>query len=184
MAATRKAQAKQIKEQKRAIKKYETNYGKLKKRRLKKWAKDSINVPVVKRDSLGAIVWTKEDSLAVAEEVLADLPHEYREIVLNPVDIDSLVLAYAGDSTVPESVLENQAKEYLPDELGQPGEDPLGGLPSDPTQGLGTQGVEALSKPTRPNPNLVKPEVARDLFKKIDPEQFQKVQEDISQVEK
>ncbi len=182
-AKARKEQAKQIKEQKKAIKKYETNYGKLKKKKLKKWSKDSINTPVFKRDSLGSVVWTKEDSLAVAEEVLADLPLEYREIVLNPVDLDSLALAYAKDSaTIPEAALENQAKEFLPDELGQPGEDPLGALPTDPTQGQVAPGIEALKKPSRPNPNLVKPEAARDLFKKIDPEQFQKVQEDITKL--
>ncbi|MEP1096026.1 MAG: hypothetical protein ABJG78_13010 [Cyclobacteriaceae bacterium] len=176
-AAERKAQAKRIKEQKRAIKKYETNYGKLKRKRLKD----------LKRDSVDIRIWSEQDSLAVAEEVLGDLPLEYREIVLNPINLDSLALSYAKDSEYnPETVLESQAKEFLPDELGEAGGSPLEGLPSDPAaDGLdtpGVPGVQGMKVPTKPNPNLVKPEAARDLFKKIDPEQFQKVQEDISKL--
>ena len=176
-AKARKEQAKQIKEQKRAIKKYETNYGKLKRKRLKDLKRDSINIQI----------WTKEDSLAVAKEVLGDLPLEYREIVLNPVNLDSLAVAYAKESEYnPETMLEGQAKEFLPDELGEAGGSPLESLPSDPlADGLDTPGgagVPSVKIPTKPNPNLVKPEVARDLFKKIDPEQFQKVQADISKL--
>jgi len=176
-AEERKAQAKQIKEQKRAIKKYDTNYGKLKRKRIKD----------LKRDSVELQIWTEQDSLAVAREVLEELPVEYREIVLNPVSLDSLALSYAKDAEYnPETVLEGQAKEFLPDELGEAGGSPLEGLPSDPAAGgLDTSGVpdvQQLKKSSKPNPNLVKPEAARDLFKKIDPEQFQKVQEDISKL--
>ncbi|MEP5611259.1 MAG: hypothetical protein ABJP45_03375 [Cyclobacteriaceae bacterium] len=176
-AEERKAQAKQIKEQKKAIKKYDTNYGKLKKKRLKDWKRDFVDIQI----------WTEQDSLAVAEEVLADLPVEYREIVMNPVNLDSVALSYAKDSEYnPETVLEGQAKEFLPGELGEAGGSPLEGLPSDPAAGgldtPGVPGVEAIKIPSKPNPNLVKPAAARKLFKKIDPEQFQKVQEDISKL--
>ena len=90
-AKARREQARQIKEQKKAIKKYEKEYARLKNRKLKEFEKDSIEAPV----------WTKEDSVAVAEEVLADLPLEYREVVLNPVDLDSLAI----------STVENQSSQ-------------------------------------------------------------------------
>ena len=90
----------------------------------------------------------------------------------------------------PESLLESQAKEFIPQELEQADQDPLGGMASDPLAGgsipgnpaSATQATEAFKKPTKPNPNLVKPDAAKALFKKIDPEQFQKAQADITKL--
>jgi hypothetical protein len=177
--AERKEQAKKIKEQRKAVKKYKKNYSKLKGKRLKDLKKDSIDIEI----------FTKQDSITLAQEVLKDLPLEYRDLVLNPIDLDSIALAYVDSSAYnPESILENEAKKYLPDELGEAGESPLEGLNGNP---LGSSSLEnptspetAIKKPSKPNPNLVKPEVARDLFKKIDPEQFQKAQENITKLKK
>ncbi|MEQ9405834.1 MAG: hypothetical protein RIM99_19740 [Cyclobacteriaceae bacterium] len=175
---TRREQLRQIKDQKKAVNKYKARYKKLKKERLEELNQDSVKV----------VVFTKQDSIAIAEEILneTNFPLEYKELILNPLSIDSLALASIDSSAYdPEKILESQAKEYLPDELEQPGESPLDGLPGNPAEnGLDQSGVDVLKKPSKPNPNLVKPEAARKLFKKIDPEQFQKIQTDITKLKK
>jgi len=49
---------------------------------------------------------------------------------------------------------------------------------------LSGEGHALLSKASRPNPNLIKPDKAKELFKKIDPEQFKDAQLDMEQLKK
>ncbi len=166
---------KQLKEQKKARKLYRRKYENIRSRRL-----DSLNISVL----------TKEDSLGISEQILTqtDFPPEYRELILNPVELrldstrlvgaDSVALARGG------ALAENVAREYLPDELNQ-AEDPLGNL-NDPLGGGVSNNTDlpAFKPPSKPNPNLVKPDQAQALFKKIDPEQFQEAQADIQKLKK
>ncbi|MEP0984922.1 hypothetical protein [Ekhidna sp.] len=171
-AKQRKAQLEQFKEQAEARALYKEKYDSLKQLRM-----DAIQL-----DSIKVELFTKEDSLALAEEVFekTEIPPQYRELLLKPTilkpelnteDADSIALAEAS------AVLEEQAKKYMPDELGQT-EDPLAQF-KDPVAGLNPTAV-----PTRPNPNLVKPDQARKLFDKIDPEQFQNAQANIQKLKK
>ncbi len=131
-------------------------------------------------DSLSSPLFTNEDSLAVSRVILEEtgFPPEYRELIENPVapfpvlqssNADSLALVEATN------VLESEARKFLPDDLGTT-ENPLSEL----------QNTDNLipAKPSKPNPNLVKPNRARELFKKIDPEQFQEAQADIQKLKK
>ncbi|NQZ75142.1 MAG: hypothetical protein HRT61_03380 [Ekhidna sp.] len=126
-------------------------------------------------DSLQLYLITREDSLAIAEEILSstDFPPEYNELIENPIEppssddyakTDSVLLADAL------SVLENEAKKFMPDEFGDR-QDPLANFQNPAAE------VEQFSLPARPNPNLVKPDNAKKLFKKIDPEQLQNAQQ-------
>lgn len=191
----RKEQAKQIQEQVKAREKYKRRFDKEKIKYQKRLRKDSLGQQW-KVDSLAVDWgWSIQDSLRIAEEVWekSKIPDEYREFVSKPPVFNRDSLSFELDSTAVannrnrgEELLENKAKEYLPGELGQEGQDPLTSLPSNPVDGLENPGLEtpSVKKPSKPNPNLVKPEVARDLFKKIDPEQFQKVQQDITKLKK
>lgn len=119
--------------------------------------------------------FTKEDSLAIAATILegSDFPPAYRDLILNPVSLESEIDATNADSLAlvkATQVLEAEARKFLPGDLATP-EDPLNGL---------TNEMKAI--PSKPNPNLVKPDQARKLFKKIDPEQFQEAQADIQKL--
>ncbi|MEP0986425.1 hypothetical protein [Ekhidna sp.] len=171
-AKQRKAQLERLKEQTKARALYKEKFDSLKQLRLDSMELDSIQIRP----------FSKADSLALSEEVFekTNLPPEYRELILEPIivkpeinkeDADSIALAKAS------AVLEEQAKKYMPNELGQ-AEDPLAQF-KDPASGL-----NPASAPTRPNPNIVKPDEAQELFKKIDPEQFKNVQLDIQQLKK
>ena len=194
-AKQRRAEAKhlkqRLKEQKKAKKLYTKKYDSIRSQRL---------------DSLEITVLTKEDSIAISEEVLSqtNFPPEYEEFILRPIKpdltfdpkldstsvqgMDSVALAKG------EALAEDVAKEYLPDELNAE-QDPLDGLNnplegglSNPTDGLsnstGNTTLPAVKTPSKPNPNLIKPDQAQALFKKIDPEQFQKAQADIQKLKK
>lgn len=184
-AEARREQLKQVKEQKKAVRKYEKRYKSLKKKKLKT-EKDSLKIEIP--------VFTEQDSIALAERVLneADFPEEYRDLVLRPISLDSLDVPSIDSSALSttERLLENQAKNYLPDELSQEAGNPLDALGSNPLEGglntpdIGDKPDLSVKKPSKPNPNLVKPEAARDLFKKIDPDQFQKIQSDITKLKK
>ncbi|WP_420319176.1 hypothetical protein [Ekhidna sp.] len=169
-AKQRKAQLERLQEQAKAREVYKEKYDSIKQLRL-----DSIHL-----DSIKIKPFSKEDSLAISEEVFeqTNIPAEYRKLILEPIiiqpeiskeDADSIALAEAT------AVLEEQAKKFMPDELGGV-EDPLSQF-KNPAAGL-----DPTSTPTRPNPNIVNPEEAQELFKQIDPEQFQEVQADLQKL--
>lgn len=173
-AKQRKEQTEKLQQQVKARKLYRQRYDSIKQNYI---PKDSVGV-----DSLKLQVFTSEDSLAISKAILDEtgFPPEYRELIINPVpplpdintvNADSLALAEAS------RVLEDEARKFMPSELGAT-EDPLSQF-KDPAAGLST-----FKKPTKPNPNLVKPDQARELFKKIDPEQFQDAQADIQKLKK
>jgi len=161
---------KKVKERKKARKKYKAKYDSARNRRM-----DSLNIKVI----------SKEDSLQIAKEIFeeTDLPEEYKELLEEPIaldstsnknrinDLDSVALKKG------EKIGENVAKEYMPDELGEQG-DPLKGL-SNPAPVLGD-----IKPPSKPNPNLIKPEAAKELFEKIDPEQFKDAQANLQKLKK
>ena len=161
---------KQLKAQKKARKLYQEKY-------------DSIRA--VRMDSLNLSELSIKDSLAIKEEVLnqTGFPLEYRELILNPVElrIDSTTFAGADSLALKrgEALAEGVAREYLPDELNAE-QDPLGNL----NNPAGNTGLPSFKPPSKPNPNLVKPDQAQALFKKIDPEQFQEAQADIQKLKK
>lgn len=159
-AKNRRSQLKLIKEQKKAFKRYNSDYLKQKKEHFEQFG-DETDL---------SQWWSEADSMAIAGEVMKDLPPRYRELVLNPMDLDSLANA-ANTQTLTslEEVLEGVASEYLPEDFVQP-QNPLSAMPF--------QG-DMKKEQSNPNPNLVKPEEAEDLFKKIDPDKLQKLQVDI-----
>ncbi|MEO9872977.1 hypothetical protein [Ekhidna sp.] len=170
-AKERRAQAKKLKEQAEARKLYKLKY-------------DSIES--YRRDSLSIEVISKEDSIQIAEDILAEtnFPLEYKELILNPIVLNPTINTEGADSVAlakSTALLENEAKEFLPEELNTV-EDPMSGL-TNPADGLNSP-EEGLTIPSKPNPNLVKPEKAQELFKKIDPEQFQEAQADIQKLKK
>ncbi|MEL7535208.1 MAG: hypothetical protein AAFN10_28175 [Bacteroidota bacterium] len=135
-----------------------------------------IRYDSIQNDSLAAPGVNKQDSLQVAAYILDDssFPPEYRDLIRNPISevqqtnqADSVALARGS------SLLESEVRKQLPGELG----DAEGGTVLDDPAG-------AVGIPSRPNPNLVKPEAARELFKKVDPEQFQNAQADIQKLKK
>ncbi|MEQ9404166.1 MAG: hypothetical protein RIM99_11300 [Cyclobacteriaceae bacterium] len=173
---------KRIKDQKKAVKKYKEQFAKMKKKELKTLEIDSLEVPA----------FTKKDSVALAEKVLTEsnFPEKYKDFVRNPMPLDSMVVSSIESSTFDvEKILESKASNLLPEELSNGGTtNPLEGITKNPledSQG-GTPDLNGVSvrKPSKPNPNLVKPEAARDLFKKIDPKQFEKIQADITKLKK
>jgi hypothetical protein len=170
-AQERKQQADRIAQQIKAREEYKRQYDSLKVTYSDTLQQDSIETPE----------FTERDSLAIAEALLspADL-NQYKELLAElpeeiPDNADSLALAKA------KTILEDHAKSYLPSELNQSG-DPLKELPFNPFEGGVpdlSDGVPEIKKPSKPNPNLVKPDQARELFKKIDPKQFEDMQNDI-----
>ena len=162
-----KASAEKLKEQAEAQKLYKERF-------------EQLKLDSVQHDSLYLQDFTREDSLALSGVVLdeAGFPTEYKELILNPFEpelsteqADSIALAEAT------AILNEEARKFMPDELGN-AEDPLTQL-SNPAEG-----INPLQKPSKPNPNLVKPDAARELFKKVDPEQFQEAQANIQKLKK
>lgn len=193
-AEEKKVEAEQIKKQVEARKQYKKQYDSLKTIHLRKIKFDTLRVDSLTMsldslsdslDSLAVPSISKEDSLAIAEAILSQPEFQQLEELLKetipiekPEDLqnaDSIALAKAT------AILEEHAQSYLPTELNQSG-NPLDGLPSNPLEGGVpdlSQGIPEIEKPSRPNPNLIKPEQAQELFKKIDPKQFQDIQENI-----
>lgn len=167
----------------------------IKARQLYKQKYDSIKLSYTMRDSLGmdsltVPVFTKEDSLAASQAILneAGFPTEYRELILNPVSPLPIIETANADSVAlveATRILEDEARKFMPSELGATN-DPLSQFknPGDPTAGAAGLGTGLPRRPTKPNPNLVKPEKAKELFNKIDPEQFQEAQADIQKLKK
>ncbi len=162
-AEQRRAQVQRLEQQAKARKLYELKY-------------DSIKL-TYPSDSLGVI--SREDSLQISNAIFKDsgFPQEYQELILNPVtfkseaaNADSLALVEAS------RILEEEAKKFLPDGVGA--DDPMAQF-SNPAEGLSESGI-----PSKPNPNLVKPEMARELFKKIDAEEFQDAQAEVQKLKK
>ncbi|MEO9646153.1 MAG: hypothetical protein ABJI10_08790 [Ekhidna sp.] len=194
-AKQRKEQLEQLQQQVKARASFKQQYDSLKEVYTNASLRDSIQVyqndsihvfsfdslQQYQMDSLLVREFTKEDSLAISREILesTDFPPEYRELILNPIvlepeinteNADSLALAQAT------AILEEDARKFLPAELGDANnQNPLDQL-TNPAQGLAI--------PSKPNPNLIKPEKARELFKKIDPKQFQEAQADIQKLKK
>lgn len=174
-AKARKQQAKEtkkkLKEQKNARKEFKKRYEKLRKQRMDSLTTINGEVPQL----------SKEDSLAITREVLAqaDFPPEYKDLIINPYEPELPTLNTQNADSIAlqkgTNLAEQVAKEYMPDELET--EDPLQGL-TDPADQL------PFKSPTKPNPNLIKPEAARELFKKIDPEQFQDAQAQMQKLKK
>ncbi len=164
----RKAQLKLLKDHRKATASYQESYTNLKNQKLE------ISQP----DSLSNLSWTRQDSLSLSREILyeSNFPDKYKQVLLDPINIDSLRSVMVGKQTVDlEQEAENRAGEYLPEELS-------GAIDvAVPTQELTTVDVKGFSKP---NPNLVKPEAARELFRKIDPESFKQAQTDLTKLKK
>ncbi|MEO1253609.1 MAG: hypothetical protein AAFY41_01805, partial [Bacteroidota bacterium] len=177
-AKERRAQAKRykkrVKEQKKAKKLYQEKYDSVRSQRI-----DSLNRPTI---------LSKEDSLAISKEILSqpDFPKEYQDLIFEPIEFKVDSIDTSGIDSVAfakgEALAENTAKEYLPDEL-QGVEDPLDGL-SNPAEGTAIPNISTPSKPTKPNPNLIKPDQAKVLFQKIDLDQFQEAQADVQKLKK
>ncbi|WP_436516258.1 hypothetical protein [Ekhidna sp. To15] len=164
-AKQRKEQARRLQQQVKAKELYAARFDSLK---------------AIQMDS--AQMFSKEDSLKAAETILqsSDFPPEYRELILNPISpLPALETTNADSLALVEAtkVLESEARKFLPQDLGAT-EDPLSQL----TNPAAVGGIP--TKPNKPNPNLVKPDQARKLFKKIDPEQFQEAQADIQKLKK
>lgn len=194
-AKQRKEQLEKLKQQVKARQLYQEKYDSLKMLYTKPDLNDSLgayskndllakyndSLQLYNIDSLAITEFTREDSLAVSKQILesTDFPSEYADLILNPIvlepefdtqNADSIALARAT------AILEEDAKKFLPAELsGQDNENPLDQL---------TNPAAGVRVPTKPNPNLVKPEKAKELFKKIDPEQFQEAQADIQKLKK
>lgn len=128
----------------------------------------------MQRDSLYLLEFSREDSLALSEKVLeeSDFPPEYKELILNPVELDELTPEQSDSIAFAKAnaILQEEAQKFLPSELE---------APQDPMEGLADVAI-----PSKPNPNLIKPEAARELFKKVDPEQFKEAQLDIKKLKK
>ncbi|MEP1033069.1 hypothetical protein [Ekhidna sp.] len=140
------------------------------------------SLKAVQLDSIQMEEFSKEDSLEVSREILesAGFPPEYSELIRNPIVLEPVIDPADADSLAlleATKVLEAEARKFLPDDLGAQ-EDPLSQF-TNPAGSLAT-----LQKPSKPNPNLVKPDQARKLFEKIDPEQFQEAQADIQKLKK
>ncbi len=174
----RKEQAERIKEQIEARKEYQRQYDSLKAIQINDFQLDSLQL-----DSLQMPTFSKEDSIAIAEQILAqpDMT-EYRELLAEVIDYEEPDLSNADSVALvkAQSILEEHAQSFLPAELNQTA-NPLDGFANPLEGGVPdlSGGVSEIEKPTRPNPNLIKPEQARELFQKIDPEQFQEIQQDI-----
>lgn len=184
LARENKEQAERIKEQIEAREEYKKQYDSLMSVWQGQFPLDSIEFDSIGMDSLQLPECDMPDSVAIAEVILsqADM-QQYRELLTELPEIkesdisqaDSIALAKA------QAILEEHAQSFLPAELNQ-GSNPLEELLDNPLEGGAPDlsgGVPELSKPSRPNPNLIRPEQAQELFKKIDPEQFQGIQEDI-----
>ncbi len=191
----RKDQAKKIGAYAKAKDKYKKKYEKLKKKKEKKWEKDSIQNPKVGKSKW---VWNRQDSLALSEEIMerTDFPSEYQELIRNPPSLpkkdsiglqkpvlDSALVTKGEDKIANE--LEKKAKDHMPEEMAESAENSLAHLTNNPIEGQEQlERLPDVKKPSKPNPNLIKPDAAKDLFKKIDPEQFQKVQADMTKLKK
>ena len=195
-AEQRREQARKLQQQVNAKKLYHQKYDSIKStytlRDSVAFSSDSLSISVM--DSLRITEFTKEDSLAVSKIVLesADFPPEYRDLILNPFSPEPIIDTDNADSLAlaeATSILEAEARKFMPGELGENSDplsqfsDPLGGNnPAGATDAAGA--LAAVKKPSKPNPNLVKPEQARALFSKIDPEQFQDAQTDIQKLKR
>jgi hypothetical protein len=170
-AKERREQAKKLQEQVKARKLYNQRYDSLS----KVYGNDSLRSEKI--DSLRSRKLTKKDSLSLSRTILesSDFPPEYRELILNPIVIDSVINTTDADSLAlakATAILEEDARKFLPEEMGDT-ENPLDQF-ANPAQGM--------TIPSKPNPNLVKPDRAKKLFSQIDPEQFQEAQADIQKL--
>lgn len=173
-AESRKNEAQQLLEQLKLRKRYKQQYDSLK----------SIHSDTLLFDTLQISIFTEKDSLAIAEKILSrEELSEYRALMEEVLQLEKSELINADSIALvrAQAVLEEHAQSYLPKELTL-AEDPLKGFPSNPLDGGVpdlSDGVPEIEKPSRPNPNLIKPEQAQELFQKIDPEKFQEIQQNI-----
>ncbi|MEQ8627777.1 MAG: hypothetical protein RIC32_09165 [Ekhidna sp.] len=181
-AKQRREQARKLHQQVKARELYKQKYDSIKSQRMNTGSSkmDSAGLSYSIPDSL--VIFTKSDSLEVASQVLneTNFPPEYKVLIVNQIELKEELNADQADSVAlaeASAILNEEARKFMPDEMGN-AEDPLTQL-NDPTEGL-----DPLKKPSKSNPNLVKPDKARELFKKVDPEQFQDVQADIQKLKK
>jgi hypothetical protein len=174
-AQLRKEQARQIREQLKAREAYKQQYDSLKSLQL---------------DTLEMQIFTDEDSVALANKIVneLDFPEEYKILLLAPIileqplkdDADSVALAKAM------TILEEHAKAFLPVELDDQG-NLLKEFPANPF-GNGVPDLESgmsdIAIPSKPNPNVIKPDEAKKLFEKINPEQFKQIQTDVAKLKR
>ncbi|MEM8939851.1 MAG: hypothetical protein AAGC64_10940 [Bacteroidota bacterium] len=149
---------------------------------LKNTAFDSVQ-------NIDSVQWiSKEDSITISKEILnsANIPDEYKELIIKPpiVSMDSLKMQTQGLDTTAllkgENILESTAKESIPDELNASPEDPLSNF----TNASDGVNISEFKKPSKPNPNLVSPSQAKELFKKIDLDQFKEAQANLQKLKK
>ncbi|MEQ6168570.1 hypothetical protein AAOE16_15350 [Ekhidna sp. MALMAid0563] len=176
-AKSRREQVRILREQSKARALYKQKYDSIKSNRLNNISNDSLGA-----DSLSVSLFLQRDSIAIAKLILEDsnFPPEYRDLIINPIEIEEALSKEEADSIAlakATAVLGAEASKFLPDELEKP-EDPLSQF-KDP---LDDKNPESFLSP--PNPNLVKPEAARELFKKVDLKQFKEAQTDIQKLKK
>ncbi|MEM6814371.1 MAG: hypothetical protein AAF600_08250 [Bacteroidota bacterium] len=147
------------------------------------------NVTLDSIQAIDTIRWiSKEDSIAISKEILNNtaIPSEYKELIVKPpvIYMDSLKMQTQSlDKAVllkVENTLETTIKESISDELNASPEDPLSNFTS-PDDGVN---IPELKKPSKPNPNLISPNQAKELFKKIDLKQFKDAQTNLQKLKK
>ncbi|MEM7296789.1 MAG: hypothetical protein AAF391_00815 [Bacteroidota bacterium] len=154
-----------LKDQRKAKELYQKRFEELRNQHLDRLETDKLSI---------------KDSIAISNRVLEspDFPANYRELINNPVSFESsLEKPQVYDSVLLEKgsqLAEQVAKEHFPAALGEQNsfmdiQNPIN--------------LAALVN-KKPNPNLIKPDAARTLFKKIDPKQFQDTQAQLLKLKK
>lgn len=190
-----KAHKRQIKEYKKRIEVHREYKMEIAERK-KAWAAtakaqhisiDSLNIDSVQ---VPPVVWTREDSILVAEEVLnqSGYSREWKRLAaLGPVPYDSLRMALAvGSKRKIDALLEQEARRLTNEAFAGQGElpqKPTDMMPSEATAlQQGPEGLVDQEMLSKPNPNLIAPKAAAGLFEKMDPKQFQEMQSRVNKL--
>lgn len=168
IAEQRKAQADRLKEHIKARQKYAQVYDSLKATQEKEFSRLKGNY---------------EDSLLLSEKVLSDVnfPPEYKRYILLPEEYKKYVKEDLSGKGLKhgQGYAEEQARSILPEELNQSDlSNSLNAAPLD--QNTNT----VLNKTKKLNPNIISPETAQTLFKKVDLHQFQNAKTTIQNLKK
>ena len=138
-------------------------------------------------DSLTLNIISKEDSLAIANQVLSSIgfPEEYKDLMIvppirldstwkKPDNLDSLLIEKG------EGLADQVAREHLTNGLNAQSNSALASFEQQTSQ-ISTIDPKSLSKP---NPNLIKQDQVEALLKKVDPEKFQEVQQGLQKLKR